>query len=100
MSIDIYRRTRFQLALRRTTPTVPPTENGTNASPPTPHLTNDDPLTDLHGRQRAPLKQLRRCLENYTRTDVSMSEAPDEEADYGSFESIANPPTDSGFSFI
>jgi hypothetical protein len=34
----------------------------------------DNPLTDLQDRQRAPLKQLRRCLENHTRTDSSMSE--------------------------
>ena len=94
-SIDIYRRTRFQLALRRTTPTVPPTGNGTNDPPPTPHLRNDNPLIDLQGRQRAPLKKLRHCFENLTGNESSMSETPDEEVDYGSFESIANPSTDS-----
>ena len=46
-----------------TTPTAPPTKNDTNDPPPTYQLTNDNPLTDLHGRQRAPLKQLRRCFE-------------------------------------
>jgi hypothetical protein len=54
-------------------------------------LTNDNPLTDLKDRRRAPLKQLRRCLENHPRTDSSISETPDEEVDYGSFESIAKP---------
>ncbi len=52
-------------------------------------------LTDLQDRQRAPLKQLRRCFENHTRNESSMSETPDEEVDYGSSGSIANPPTDS-----
>ena len=51
---------------------------------------NDNHLNDLQGRQRAPLKQLRRCFENHTR-----NETPDEEVDYGSFGSIANPLTDS-----
>ena len=63
--------------------------------PLTPQLTNDNPLTDLQDRQRAPLKQLRRCFENHTRNESSMSETSDEEVDYGSFESIANSPTDS-----
>ena len=40
----------------------------------------------LQGRQRAPLKQLRRCFENLT---------GDEEVDYGSYGSSANPLTDS-----
>ena len=62
------------------------------ASPPTPHLTNDNPLTDLHGRQRAPLKQLRRCFENLTGNESSMSETPDEEVDYGSCGGSVNPP--------
>ena len=94
-SIGVYRRTRFQLALQRTTPTAPPTENDTNDPPPTSQLTNDNPLTDLHGRQRAPLKQLRRCFENHTRNESPMSGTPDEEVDYGSFESNANPSTGS-----
>ena len=38
-----------------------------------PQLTNDNALTDLQDRKRAPLKQLRRCLENHTRTDSSTS---------------------------
>ena len=41
-------------------------------------------MTDLQGRQRAPLKQLRRCFENLTGNESSMSETPDEEVDYGS----------------
>ena len=57
--------------------------------------TNDNPLTDLQDRQRAPLKHLHRCLENHTRFELSLREISDEEVDYGSFESIANPPTDS-----
>ena len=52
-------------------------------------------LNCLQGRQRAPLKQLRRCFENHTRNESSMSGTPDEEVDYGSFGSIDNPPTDS-----
>ena len=66
-----------------------------NNPPSPPQPTNDNPLTDLQDRQRAPLKQLRRCLENHTRFELSMSETSGEEADYRSFESIANPPTDS-----
>ena len=58
-------------------------------------LTNDNPLSDLHSRKRAPLKQLRRCFENLTGNESSMSETPDEEVDYGSCGSSANPPTDS-----
>jgi hypothetical protein len=96
-SIGIYSRTRLQLARRRTTPTAPPTENDTNDPPPTSQLTNDNPLTDLHGRQRAPLKQLRRCFENHTRNESPMSGTPDEEVDYGSFESNANPSTGSDY---
>ena len=34
-------------------------------------------------------------LENHTRNESSMSETSDEEVDYGSLESIANPPTGS-----
>ena len=65
-------------------------------TPPTSQLTDDNPLTDLQGRQRAPLTQLRRCFENNTRNESSMSDTPDEEVDYGSSGSIANPSTDSG----
>ena len=64
-------------------------------TPPAPQLTNDNPLTDLHGRQRAPLKQLRRCFENHTRNEAPMSGTPDDEVDYGSCGSSANPYTDS-----
>ena len=96
-SIDVYRRTRFQLARQRATSTAPLIENDTNDPPPTSQLTNDNPLTDLHGRQRAPLKQLRRCFENHTRNESSMSGTPDEEVDYGSFESNANPFTGSDY---
>ena len=62
--------------------------------PPPPQPTNDNPLTDVQDRQRAPLKYLRRCLENHTRFQLSMSETSEEEVNYRSFESIANPPTD------
>ena len=53
------------------------------------------PLTDLQDRQRAPQKQLSRCLENRTRIESPMSGISDEEVDYGSFDSIAYPATDS-----
>ena len=52
-------------------------------------------LIDLHSRQRAPLKQLRRCFENLTGNYSSMSGTLDEEVDNGSCGSSANPPTDS-----
>ena len=61
----------------------------------TPQLTNDNPLTDLHSRQRAPLKQLSRCFEDHTRIEPSTSGTPDEEVDYGSCGSSVNPSTDS-----
>ena len=47
-------------------------ENDTNDPPPTSQPTNDNPLTDLQDRQRAPLKQLSRCLENRTRIESPM----------------------------
>ena len=71
------------------------TETDANDPPPTSQFTNDNPLTDLQGRQRARLKHLRRCIENHTGNESSMSETLDEEVDYGSFGSIANPSTDS-----
>ena len=46
----------------------------------------------LQGRQRSPLKQLRRCFENFTGNESSMSETPDEEVDYGSCGGSVNPP--------
>ena len=52
---------------------------------PTTQLTNDNSLTGSQDRQRAPLKHSRRCLENHTRNDSSMSEILDEEVDYGSY---------------
>ena len=58
---------------------------------PTTQLTNDNSLTGSQDRQRAPLKLLRRCLENRTRIESPMSVISDEEVDYGSFASIANP---------
>ena len=88
-------RTRSQRACQRTTSTAPLIENDTNDPPPTSQPTDDNPLTDLQDRQRAPLKQLSRCLENRTRIESPMSEISDEEVDYGSFDSIANPATDS-----
>ena len=61
--------------------------NDTNDPPPTSQPTDDNPLTDLQDRQRAPLKQLSRCLENRTRIESPMSEISDEEVDYGSYAS-------------
>ena len=58
-------------------------------------LTNDNPLTDLHSRQRAPLKQLSRCFDDHTRNEPSTSGTPDEEVDYRSCGSSVNPSTDS-----
>ena len=52
-------------------------------------------MTDLQDRQRAPQKRLSRCLENRTRIESPMSGISDEEVDYGSFDSIAYPATDS-----
>ena len=92
---SIASRTRFQRARQRTTSTAPLIENDTNDPPPTSQPTDDNPLTDLQDRQRAPLKQLSRCLENRTRIESPMSEISDEEVDYGSFESSVNPSTDS-----
>ena len=88
-------RTRSQRACQRTTSTAPLIENDTNDPPPTSQPTDDNPLTDLQDRQRAPLKQLRRCFENHTRNESSMSGTPDEEVDYGSWGSVDNPSTDS-----
>ena len=62
-------RTRPQRACRQTTSTAPLIENDTNDPPPTSQPTDDNPLTDLQDRQRAPLKQLSRCLENRTRIE-------------------------------
>ena len=70
-------------------------ETDANDPPPTSQFTNDNPLTDLQDRQRAPLKLLRRCLENRTRIESTMSEISDEEVDYGSCGSCVNPSTDS-----
>ena len=53
-------------------------ENDTNDPPPTSQPTDDNPLTDLQDRQRAPLKQLSRCLENRKRIKLPMSEISDE----------------------
>ncbi len=39
---------------------------------PTPQLTNDNSLTGLQERQRAPLKHSHRCLENHTRTEIQL----------------------------
>ena len=50
-------RTRSQRARQRTTSTAPLIENDTNDPPPTSQPTDDNPLTDLQDRQRAPLKQ-------------------------------------------
>ena len=70
------------------TPAIaPPIENITNDPPPTSQPTDNNPLTDLQVRQRAPQKQLSRCLEDRTRIESPMSEISDEEVDYGSYAS-------------
>ena len=72
-------RTRFQRARQRTSAIAPPIENITNDPPPTSQPTDNNPLTDLQDRQRAPQKQLSRCLEDRTRIDLSLSEISDED---------------------
>ena len=47
-------------------------------------IENDNPLTGLHGRQRAPLNRLHRCLITQGMSH-STSGTPDEEVDYGSW---------------
>ena len=86
-------------ARHRTLAIAPPIGNTANDPPPTSQPTDNNPWTDLQVRQRAPQKQLSRCLENRTRIESPMSEISDEEVDYGSFASIANPDTDSDCSW-
>ena len=86
-------RTRSQRACQRISSTAPPIENDTNDPPPTSQPTDNNPLTNLQDRQRAPQKQLSRCLEDRTRIDLSLSEISDEEVDYGSSASTANSDT-------
>ena len=96
LPLDVFDdRTRSKRACQRTTSTAPLIENDTNDPPPTSQPTDDNPMTDLQDRQRAPLKQLSRCLENRTRIESPMSGISDEEVDYGSFDSSAYPATDS-----
>ena len=71
-------RTRSQRARQRTSSTAPLIEIDTNDPPPTSQLTDDNPMTNLQGRQRAPQKQLSRCLEDGTRIELSLSEISDE----------------------
>ena len=71
-------------------------ENDTNDPPPTSQLTDDNPMTNLQDRQRAPQKQLSRCLEDRTRIDLSLSEISDEDVNgqlesNRSFENISSP---------
>ena len=66
------------MARHRTKSTAPLIENDTNDPPPTSQPTDNNPLTDLQDRQRAPQKQLSRCLEDRTRIDLSLSEISDE----------------------
>ena len=75
-------RTRSQRARQRTLSTAPLIEIDTNDPSPTSQLTDDNPMTNLQGRQRAPQKQLNRCLEDGTRIELSLSEISDE-ADNG-----------------
>ena len=45
---------------------------------PAPQPTNDNSLTDLQDRKRAPLKHSRRCIgKTHSSTDSSMSETPE-----------------------
>ena len=74
-------------ARHRTSAIAPQIENIANDPPPTSQPTDKNPLTDFQVRQRAPQKQLSRCLENGTRIDLSLSEISDEEVDYGSYAS-------------
>ena len=107
---SIASRTRYHLARRSTTTTALHTESLpsqqnlqtpiTNTDPtdplPTPQPTNDHSLIDLQDRKRALLKHSGRCFENHTGIVLpSMSEASDEEVDYGSFGIVANLNTDS-----
>ena len=80
-------RTRFQRARQRTPDIAPPIEIITIDPPPTSQPTDNNPLTNLQDRQRAPKQQISRCLENGTRIDLSLSEISDEEVDYGSYAS-------------
>ena len=66
-------------ARHRTSAIAPPIENIANDPPPTSQPTDNNPLTDLQDRQRAPQKQLSRCLEDRTRIDLSLSEISDED---------------------
>ena len=65
-------------ARHRTSAIAPPIENITNDPPPTSQPTDNNPLTDLQVRQRAPQKQLSRCLEDGTRIELPLSEISDE----------------------
>ena len=80
-------RTRFQRARQRTPGIAPPIEFITTDPPPTSQPTDNNPLTNLQDRQRAPKQQISRCLENGTRIDLSLSEISDEEVDYDSYAS-------------
>ena len=83
-------RTRFRRASQRTPDIAPPIEIITIDPPPTSQPTDNNPLTNLQDRQRAPKQQISRCLENGTMIDLSLSEISDEEVDYGSSTSNAN----------
>ena len=65
-------------ARHRTSAIAPQIENIANDPPPTSQPTDKNPLTDFQVRQRAPQKQLSRCLKNGTRIDLSLSEISDE----------------------
>ena len=74
-------------ARHRTSAIAPLIENITNDPPPTSQPTDNNPLTNLQDRQRAPKQQISRCLEDGTRIDLSLSEISDEEVDYDSYAS-------------
>ena len=64
---------------QRASAIAPLIENITNDPPPTSQPTDNNLLTGLQDRQRAPQKQLSRCLEDRTRIDLSLSEISDED---------------------
>ena len=79
---------------------MPIVQTDPNDPLPTPRLTNDNSLTGSQDRQRAPLKQLRRCLDTNTRNESSMSETSDEEIDFGSpnIDAVQNTDSDHAWS--
>ena len=96
---SIASRTRLQLERQRAATIAVQIETDANDPSPTSQFTNDNPLADLQGRQRAPLTHLRRCNENHTGNESPMNETLDEEVDFGSFESNAKPSIHSDYAW-